>query len=43
LPWLTAGAGVLTGISGLLYIFDGVRQLSAHPSSSATSEQNPRS
>jgi CDP-diacylglycerol--glycerol-3-phosphate 3-phosphatidyltransferase len=43
LPWLAAGAGVLTGISGLLYVFDGVRQLSAHPSSSAASEQNPRS
>jgi CDP-diacylglycerol--glycerol-3-phosphate 3-phosphatidyltransferase len=42
LPWLTAAAGALTGISGLLYIFDGMRQLSAHPSSAATSDQNPR-
>ena len=28
------GAGVCTGISGLLYVFDGMKQLSAHPSSS---------
>jgi len=30
------GAGVFTGISGLLYLFDGMKQLSAHPSSSPT-------
>jgi CDP-diacylglycerol--glycerol-3-phosphate 3-phosphatidyltransferase len=42
LPWLAVAAGVLTGVSGLLYIFDGVRQLSAHPSSAAASEQNRR-
>jgi cardiolipin synthase (CMP-forming) len=30
------GAGVCTGISGLLYVFDGMKQLSAHPSSSPT-------
>jgi CDP-diacylglycerol--glycerol-3-phosphate 3-phosphatidyltransferase len=28
------GAGILTGISGLFYVWDGTRQLSAHPSSS---------
>lgn len=32
---LTLGAAVCTGISGLLYIWDGTRQLSAHPTSSA--------
>jgi CDP-diacylglycerol--glycerol-3-phosphate 3-phosphatidyltransferase len=30
------GAGIFTGISGLLYVFDGVKQLSAHPASSPT-------
>lgn len=33
--WLW-GAGVCTGLSGLLYVWDGVRQLSASPSSVAT-------
>ena len=33
--WLI-GAGAFTGISGLLYVFDGMKQLSAHPSSSPT-------
>jgi cardiolipin synthase (CMP-forming) len=28
------GAAICTGISGLLYVWDGTRQLSAHPSSS---------
>src|SRR5882672_6948833 len=35
--WLSVwvmGAALCTGISGLLYVWDGVRQLSAHPSSS---------
>ncbi len=34
--WLSVwvlGAAICTGISGLLYVWDGVRQLSAHPSS----------
>jgi len=34
--WLTAwcaGAAVCTGVSGLFYVYDGVRQLSASPSS----------
>jgi CDP-diacylglycerol--glycerol-3-phosphate 3-phosphatidyltransferase len=30
------GAGFFTGVSGLLYVFDGMKQLSAHPSSSPT-------
>jgi cardiolipin synthase len=37
--WLTCwtfGAAVCTGISGLLYLYDGTRQLSAHPTSSPT-------
>jgi CDP-diacylglycerol--glycerol-3-phosphate 3-phosphatidyltransferase len=36
LPALTLAAGICTGISGLLYVWDGVRQLSAHPASSAS-------
>lgn len=35
----TLSAGVCTGISGLLYVWDGVRQLSASPSSSALKER----
>jgi CDP-diacylglycerol--glycerol-3-phosphate 3-phosphatidyltransferase len=31
---LTATAALCTGVSGLLYVWDGSRQLSAHPSSS---------
>ncbi|MDE3066164.1 MAG: CDP-diacylglycerol--glycerol-3-phosphate 3-phosphatidyltransferase [Verrucomicrobiota bacterium] len=36
--WLHAwalGAAVFTGVSGLLYVFDGVKQLGSHPASSA--------
>jgi len=33
---LTASAAIFTGVSGLLYVCDGVRQLSTSPSSSAT-------
>ena len=33
LPTLELGAGLFTGASGLLYIFDGVKQLGAHPAS----------
>ncbi len=39
--WLrawTLGAALCTGISGLLYVLDGVRQSSAHPTSSASTE-----
>lgn len=38
-PWLliwTVGAAVFTGVSGLQYVQDGVRQLSASPRSSGT-------
>ena len=31
---LTLATAICTGISGLLYVWDGSRQLSAHPSSS---------
>ena len=41
LPWLIVAAGTLTALSGALYVYDGVRQLSAHPSSAAAAEQNP--
>src|SRR5579863_6334116 len=34
----TLGAGIFTAASGLLYIWDGTQQLSAHPSSSPTSK-----
>jgi CDP-diacylglycerol--glycerol-3-phosphate 3-phosphatidyltransferase len=35
----TAGAAVCTGVSGLLYVWDGVRQLSSHPASSPVAKQ----
>jgi hypothetical protein len=28
-------AAVCTGVSGLLYVYDGIKQLGAHPASSA--------
>jgi cardiolipin synthase (CMP-forming) len=34
----TVGAAVFTGISGLLYVLDGVKQLGSHPASSAKAE-----
>jgi cardiolipin synthase (CMP-forming) len=40
--WLklwTIGAAVCTGVSGLLYVWDGVKQLGSHPASSATGRQ----
>ena len=36
---LTVGAGVLTIFSGLLYVWDGMQQLSTHPSSSPTKKE----
>jgi hypothetical protein len=39
LPCWTLGAGLSTGISGLLYVWDGTRQLSAHPTSSPAAKQ----
>ena len=41
--WLTCwtvSAAVCTGISGLLYLYDGMRQLSAHPTSSPSAPAN---
>ncbi len=32
----TLGAAICTGISGFLYVWDGMKQLSSHPTSSAT-------
>jgi CDP-diacylglycerol--glycerol-3-phosphate 3-phosphatidyltransferase len=36
---LTLGTAICTGISGLLYVWDGTRQLSAHPTSSPAPRQ----
>ncbi len=36
LKYLTLGAAIFTGVSGLLYVWDGVRQLGSHPTSSPT-------
>lgn len=35
------GAGIFTAISGIFYVFDGMKQLSAHPSSSPTQKNLP--
>jgi CDP-diacylglycerol--glycerol-3-phosphate 3-phosphatidyltransferase len=35
----TLGAAICTGISGLLYVWDGTKQLSSHPTSSATPKE----
>jgi len=40
--WWMLGAAVCTGGSGLLYVWDGVRQLSSSPSSVATPKQETR-
>ena len=39
---LTLAAALFTGGSGLLYVLDGVQQLSAHPSSSPKQAEGPR-
>jgi len=39
LHWWATGAAVCTGVSGAIYVFDGVRQLSASPASSPTPKQ----
>jgi cardiolipin synthase (CMP-forming) len=36
LVYLMAGAAICTGVSGLLYVWDGVKQLGSHPTSSPT-------
>jgi CDP-diacylglycerol--glycerol-3-phosphate 3-phosphatidyltransferase len=33
--WFMVAAAVCTGVSGLLYVYDGIKQLGAHPASSA--------
>ena len=38
----TLGAAICTGISGLLYIWDGMRQMAAHPTSSPTNIMDGR-
>jgi CDP-diacylglycerol--glycerol-3-phosphate 3-phosphatidyltransferase len=41
-PWFsiwTIGAAVCTGVSGLWYVLDGVKQLGSHPTSSPTAKQ----
>jgi cardiolipin synthase len=41
-PWFkiwTVGAALCTGISGFLYVWDGVKQLGSHPASSPTAKQ----
>ena len=37
---LILGAAIFTAVSGLFYVWDGVRQLSAHPASSPAVKQN---
>jgi len=39
LSYFTVAAAIFTGVSGLFYIYDGVRQLNAHPASAATPKQ----
>jgi len=39
LPVWILGAGLFTGMSGLLYVWDGSKQLGSHPSSSPTAKQ----
>jgi CDP-diacylglycerol--glycerol-3-phosphate 3-phosphatidyltransferase len=36
LKYMMAGAAICTGVSGLLYVWDGVKQLGSHPTSSPT-------
>lgn len=40
--WVTAGAAICTGVSGLLYVYDGVRQLSSSPSSFANAPEKKK-
>jgi cardiolipin synthase (CMP-forming) len=40
LPYLVAGTGFFTAVSGLFYVLDGVRQLNSHPASAAAPSQN---
>jgi CDP-diacylglycerol--glycerol-3-phosphate 3-phosphatidyltransferase len=38
--WIMFGAGLATGVSGMLYVIDGMRQLSASPHSSAAQQKD---
>jgi CDP-diacylglycerol--glycerol-3-phosphate 3-phosphatidyltransferase len=40
-PWLTVAGALCTGISGVLYVLDGIRQLSTHPTSLAKPGELP--
>jgi CDP-diacylglycerol--glycerol-3-phosphate 3-phosphatidyltransferase len=40
LKYLTLGAAICTGVSGLLYVFDGIKQLGSHPASSPTKNKS---
>jgi len=39
LYWFALGATICTGVSGVIYVCDGVRQLSASPASSPAPKQ----
>jgi phosphatidylglycerophosphate synthase len=41
LKYVTLAAAICTGVSGLFYVFDGIRQLGSHPTSSATKVKPP--
>ena len=41
LNFIIWGAAISTGLSGFLYVFDGMKQLGSHPASSATAGQTP--
>ncbi len=41
--WVCVGAAALTGLSGILYIFAGMRILAKHPSSAASNSKQPHS
>ena len=38
LKYLTLGAAICTGVSGLLYVLDGIKQLGSHPSASKATD-----
>jgi len=38
LYWICIGAATFTGVSGLIYVFQGMRQLASHPASSPRKE-----
>ena len=40
LYWICVGAAAFTGISGLIYVFEGMRQLATHPASSPSKDVN---